>query len=181
MIQENKRQEIQSWGEMCYPSSQLPCAFTVTAEKKAGTPNRHCFQIYLLKREHHKDLSSYLWEKRLNTDSSDCLKNILNIQEIFTNSFFTEILWFIYALIYEQFAFGKVSLLFANFTEGDQNNCGCLPLVSINAVILARITQQIKYMIQGTTILAIYKSAVLFRGRFSGKHFSGSIILVFDV
>ena len=73
MIQENKRQEIQSRGVMCYPSFQLPCPFIVTTEKKIETPWRHSFKIYLLKRKHDKDVLSYLCEKRLNTDSSECL------------------------------------------------------------------------------------------------------------
>lgn len=89
MIQENKRQEIQSGGVMCYPPFQLLCPFTATAEKKIGTRCRHSFKIYLLKRKHGKDLSSYLWEKGLNTDSSERLKNILQVQKIFANSCFT--------------------------------------------------------------------------------------------
>lgn len=57
MIQENKRQEIQSGGVMCYPPFQLLCPFTATAEKKIETRCRHSFKIYLLKRKHGKDRS----------------------------------------------------------------------------------------------------------------------------
>lgn len=89
MIQENKRQEIQSWGVMCYPSFQLLCPFIVAAEKKIGALCRHSFKIYLLKRKHGKDLSILFMEKGLNTDSSECLKNILQVQKIFANSCFT--------------------------------------------------------------------------------------------
>lgn len=74
---------------MCYPPFQLLCPFTATAEKKIETRCRHSFKIYLLKRKHGEDLSSYLWEKGLNTDSSERLKNILQVQKIFANSCFT--------------------------------------------------------------------------------------------
>lgn len=43
MIRENKRQEIQSWGVMCYPSFQLLCPFIVTAEKKIGTVLKYIY------------------------------------------------------------------------------------------------------------------------------------------
>lgn len=71
--------------------SFIPAAMSiiVTAEKKIKTLWRHSFKIYLLKRKHGKDLLSYLWEKELNTDSSECLKNILQVQKIFANSCFT--------------------------------------------------------------------------------------------
>lgn len=55
------------------------------------------------------------------------------------------------ASVHKQFGsqtkvFNKILFMFANSTLGDKHSCSCLPHTNTNAVILPKITKQIKFV-----------------------------------
>lgn len=54
--------------------------------------------------------------------------------------------------------FGKILLLFVNFSSGDKHNFGHLPQMNTNAAIFPIIMEWIKFMNQGTSVVSLEHS-----------------------